>query len=233
MLGALISLAVGGLMVFVAVQALRGGELATGETALRRGDPLFLPAIGALALGGLGLGAWTVWVVSEDVSLARQPPQRIEGDGWRAAVPPRWERLPAEGMPPDATLWGDGRGELMVTRSRGPLPATRAANVGELLRETVPGPSVSDRPPIFTETSTSLAATFDYSSPRGPVRSRLLGWVTGDEVHLVVAVCTDGAESGVCGEVIDSLVGGETGVPLATPLPPVSAQAPSAAPSPH
>lgn len=182
---------VGALLVVGGALAWRHGVVRGGGLRVRRGEPLFVPLVGLLVVGGLGLAAAAAWIATLEPA-----PRRVErGVGYELAVPDGFRPLPdveAE-LPPGGRALGDGRSELSVVETES---AAGTGTVGELLRRRGEAVVLGDQPATARELATALELRWSYPSPRGWVVARALGYVErGGRMGWVTATCAHAGEA--------------------------------------
>lgn len=202
MWGLIVGVALGGLLLMMAVSAMRAGEVRIGERVHRRGEPPFFVVVGLMAAAG-ALAAGSAVVAG---STAEEPAAQIlEVPGFSLAVRGEWsEREALPDAPTERDLgvvaYAGPDGELVITWRRAP-----AEQSPEELLASLRQPDLRyDRWQVTTVDGVA-GVDMEYASPRGVVRARALALPEDGELSWVLASCTHDGRGAPCEAAVTSL----------------------------
>ncbi|MEQ9317791.1 MAG: hypothetical protein RIF41_01485 [Polyangiaceae bacterium] len=203
MWGLIVGIALGGLLLMMAVSSLRSGEIRLGDRVHRRGEPRYVLAVGVMAGGGI-LAAGSA--VAAGISAEEPETEAIDVPGFALEVRGEWsEREAFGGAPAERDLgvvsYAGPDGELMITWRR----AVADSSPEELLASLQQPGLRYDR---WEPTAVDGVAGIDmeYATPRGVVRARALALTEADgELSWVLASCTHEGRGAACEDAVTSL----------------------------
>jgi hypothetical protein len=218
MVGALVGAAVGVLLVWWALKALRCGELVLpggGDDAgkLVRGEASFWVAVVVMMAAGVWLLAAMVQQLMDLVDSDPGAFLPVEGPGYRVAVPERWrlsDELAGAAAPEgrDALAFVHPHGELVVLSPPAAGVSGEPKQALASLVETLRDPILIYDGWEMTLQGSDLDLRMAYATPRGRVTGRVLARVDdGARLRSVHAFCTyeGDAAQGACDRVVGSL----------------------------
>ena len=203
MWGLIVGVALGGLLLMLAVSAIRAGEVRLGSRVYRHGELGFVVSVGLMfAAGTLAAGS----AISTGMGADEPVTETIEVPGYSLEVRGDWSEM--EALPEAPTerelgvvAYAGPDGELMITwrRAASEMPPEE---VLASLRQ--PGLRY-DR--WETTTVDGVAGVdMEYASPRGVVRARALAHELAEgELSWVVASCTHDGRGRGCESAVTSL----------------------------
>ena len=136
MWGLIVSIALGGMLLMVAITALRDGELSVGETTFERGQPLFAVVVALLFAAGAGLGGYAAVV---GWRTQQGEPRQVDGERFVMTLPASWKQdddmatMLSRGGSMQALAYTGQGDELVVSWPTDPQPG--ATGVDQLVTQ--------------------------------------------------------------------------------------------------
>jgi len=205
MWGLIVSIALGGMLLMVAITALRDGELSVGETTFERGQPLFAVVVALLFAAGAGLGGYAAVV---GWRTQQGEPRQVDGERFVMTLPASWKQdddmatMLSRGGSMQALAYTGQGDELVVSWPTDPQPG--ATGVDQLVTQ-LEDPSIAYRKWLVERTDQAVAVDMEYPSPRGDVVARVVARQLDEGLFMVTAMCSHQGDPSRCRQALASL----------------------------